>query len=257
MNLKLQIIALYTHLRHEYYRMLRIPLQVFLPSLITTLLYYLIFGKIVGARIGLIDGIDYSLFITPGLVMLAVTTNSYTNTSSSLFSARFHRSVEELLISPMHQYIFLLGYILGGIFRGIIVAIIVLSVAIFFVPIDLKTLPLTMLIVVLYSCVFSLLGFLNGILAKTFDGTSVIPVFIISPLTYLGGLFYATSMLTPFWQKLTIINPMFYMIDMLRHVMIGTNNTNFSVDIIIVLSIIFGITMLVLRQLNKGTGIRN
>lgn len=257
MNIKLQLIALYTHLHHEYSRMTRIPAQIVFPPLLTTLIYFLIFGAVIGKRLGNIEGVDYSTFITPGLVMLGVITNSYMNSSSSLFSARFQRSVEELLISPMTQSIFLLGYILGGIVRGVIVAIIILAVATFFVEINLSRIIPTMGVVILFSSLFALAGFTNGMLVKTFDELSIVPTFILSPLIYLGGVFYSVTMLPIFWQKIAIFNPVFYMIDIMRYAMIGTKTTNnfiFSLSCICLLTI--GMTVLNLYLLKRGVGIR-
>lgn len=256
MNIKLQYIALSTHLRHEITRMFRISLQVFLPSVITTLLYFLIFGAIIGKRVGPIEGISYSLYIAPGLVMIAVITNSYTNVSASLFSARFQRSVEELLISPMHNSIFLLGYVLGGIVRGIIVALLVLLVAALFVDLHLSQLPLTLLIIILFSCLFSLAGFTNGMLAKTFDDVSVVPTFILSPLTYLGGVFYSINMLPPIWHSIALFNPIFYMVDALRYAMVGQKSAHLFPAMIFICSLVLFLIWLNLRFLKRGVGIR-
>src|SRR3990167_1585689 len=256
MKFKIQLIALLTHLNHEYNRMARIPLQVFLPSMITTFIYFLIFGAIIGQRVGTVDGVSYSLFITPGLVMISVITNSYTNTSSSLFSARFQRSVEELLISPMHQSIFLLGYVLGGVIRGVIVAVIVLSVSALFVDLHLKQIPIILLVTALFSSLFSLLGFTNGMLAKTFEEISIIPTFVLSPLTYLGGVFYSIDMLPPFWHKVALLNPIYYMVDILRFAMIGNCCTNIIFSISCIIAFLFAATMLNIIFLKKGIGIR-
>ncbi len=256
MNYKLQLIALYTHIRHEYQRMARIPAQIAFPTLITTLIYFLVFGDIIGKRVGNINGVDYTTFITPGLVMLAVITNSYANSSASLFSARFQGSVEELLISPMSQKIFLLGYVLGGILRGLIVAIIVLAVSTFFVKLNLSNLPSIIAIVILFAALFSLAGFTNGMLAKNFDELSIVPTFILSPLTYLGGVFYSVHMLPSFWAKIATFNPVYYMIDILRYVMIGYNTTNLTVAITCISVITISLLILNIYLLKKGIGIR-
>lgn len=257
MTLKVQLTALYTHLQHEYIRLARIPAQILLPSMITTLIYFLIFGEVIGRRVGNLEGTDYSTFITPGLVMLAVITNSYMNSSSSLFSARFQRSVEELLISPMRQSTFLLGYVLGGVLRGIVVAIVVLAVAMLFVDINVNKLPLTMVIVILFACLFSLAGFTNGMLAKTFDELSIVPTFILSPLTYLGGVFFSIKMLSPFWQTIAHFNPVYYMIDLLRYVMTGHETTNVSIALACICSLIVIMLGLNLYFLKRGIGIRD
>src|SRR3990167_193172 len=187
MTINPQSVALYTLTRRELVRMFRIPSQIFLPSIITTLLYFFIFGAIIGTRIGLIAVHHYNTFIAPGLVMMAVITNAYSNVSSSLFSVRFQKSIEEMLISPMHWSILLLGYTLGGVLRGLIVGALVLFVAYFFADIGLARLPLTFFVIVLVATLFSLAGFLNGMLARTFDEIAFIPTFVLNPLTYLGG----------------------------------------------------------------------
>jgi len=256
MKINLQFTALKTHLQHEVKRMFRISFQVFLPSMITTLLYFLIFGAIIGQRIGDIDGVDYTLYITPGLVMIAVITNSYANVSSSLFSARFQRSVEELLMSPMHHSIFLLGYILGGVVRGVVVAILILFVAAFFVKLQWSHLPLTLLLIILFSSLFSLAGFINGMLAKTFNDIVIVPTFILSPLSYLGGVFYSINMLPPLWRTVSLFNPIYYSIDSLRYAMIGQSTTHFSLAMLFIGGLILFLIGLNLFLLKRGTGIR-
>ena len=169
MTSRQQLIALYTLIRRELVRMFRIASQVFLPPVITTLLYFLIFGTVIGDRIGIIQGISYAAFIAPGLIMMAVITNAYSNVSTSLFSVRFQRSIEEMLVSPMHYSLLLLGYTLSGVLRGVIVAALVYLVAYFFLDVEFSRLPMTLLVVILVAALFSLAGFTNGMLARTFD----------------------------------------------------------------------------------------
>ena len=251
-----QLIGLYTMVRRELIRMFRIASQVFLPPVITTLLYFLIFGAIMGKRIGSVEGVNYTLFIAPGLVMMAVITNAYANVSTSLFSVRFQKSIEEVLISPMHYSLILLGYTLGGILRGVIVATLVFLVAYFFLDIDFKTLPMTLLVVVLVAALFSLAGFTNGMLARNFDDVALVPTFILAPLTYLGGVFYSTGMLPPFWQHITSFNPIFYMVNALRHVMIGQQEVNMVLAMSIICVMLVGLIGLNLVLLKRGTGLR-
>lgn len=251
-----QLIGLYTIVRRELIRMFRIASQVFLPPVITTMLYFLIFGAIMGKRIGLIQGVNYTLFIAPGLVMMAVITNAYTNVSTSLFSVRFQKSIEELLISPMHYSLILLGYTLGGILRGTIVASLVFIVAFFFLDLDFRTLPMTLLIVILVAALFSLAGFTNGMLARNFDDVALVPTFVLAPLTYLGGVFYSTSMLAPVWKHLTYFNPIFYMVNALRHVMIGQEEVNMLLAmslICLMIILLIGVNLVLLK---RGTGLR-
>ncbi len=251
-----QLIGLYTIVRRELIRMFRISSQVFLPPAITTLLYFLIFGAIMGGRIGSIEGVNYTLFIAPGLVMMAVIINAYTNVSGSLFSVRFQKSIEEVLISPMHYSLILLGYTLGGILRGVITAIIVFCIAWLFLDIDFKTLPMTLVIVVLVAALFSLAGFTNGMLARNFDDVALVPTFILTPLTYLGGVFYSTSMLPPIWQHVTEFNPIFYMVNALRHVMMGQQDVNMLLAMSIICGMLVLLIVLNLCLLKKGTGLR-
>ena len=256
MTINLQLIGLYTLVRRELIRMFRIATQVFLPPVITTLLYFLIFGAVMGQRIGPIEGASYMLFIAPGLVMMSVITNAYINVSTSLFSVRFQKSIEELLISPMHDSLILLGYTLGGILRSVIVAILVFLVAYLFLDIDIKSLPMTLVIVVLVAAVFSLAGFTNGMLARSFDDVAIVPTFVLTPLTYLGGVFYSTTMLPPVWQQVSAFNPVLYMVNALRHVMIGQQNVNMTLAMSLICTMLVGLTVLNLVLLKKGVGLR-
>ena len=251
-----QLIALYTLVRREVVRMFRIASQSFLPSIITTLLYFLIFGSVVGQRIGPINGENYTTFIAPGLVMMAVITNAYANVSTSLFSVRFQRSIEEMLVSPMHWSIMLLGYTLGGVLRGLLVAVLVIIVSFFFTDICFSRLPLTLLIVILVSALFSLAGFMNGMLARTFDDVAIVPTFILTPLIYLGGVFYSSAMLPPFWQHLNLFNPIYYMINALRYAMLGTAQINITLAMSIIIILLLALITANCRMIKKGTGLR-
>lgn len=253
----LQLIALYTLIRRECVRMFRIATQVFLPPMITTLLYFLIFGAIIGSRIGMIQGVNYTTFITPGLIMMAVITNAYANVSTSLFSARFQKNIEEMLISPLRPELLLLGYTIGGVLRGVMVAVLVYVVSWFFVDIELKQLPLTLLIVILVAFLFSLAGFTNAVLARNFDDVAIVPTFILAPLTYLGGVFYTTHMLSPFWQTMTFFNPIFYMVNALRQAMIHQHEVKMSLALMIIISFILLLSGINLMLLKKGVGIRS
>jgi len=257
MTVNYQLVSLYTLVRRELLRMFRIFSQVFLPPVITTLLYFLIFGSIIGERVGPIHGVSYSSFIAPGLIMMAVITNAYSNVATSLFSIRFQRNIEEMLVSPMHYSLMLLGFTLGGILRGLIVAILVFLVSAFFVEMDLRHLPLSLLIVTLTAGLFSLAGFTNGILARNFDDVAIVPTFILAPLTYLGGVFYATSMLSAFWQKFLFLNPIFHMVNALRHSMIGQQEINLALSMMIITSMLVFLIILNLILLKKGVGIRD
>jgi ABC-2 type transport system permease protein len=256
MPIKFQFIALYTLVRRELVRMFRIASQVFLPPVITTTLYFLIFGTLIGSRIGDIQGVSYPTFIAPGLIMMSVIVNSYGNVSTSLFSVRFQKSIEEMLISPMHNSLLLLGYVLGGVLRGLIVAILVYFIASMFLTIELNHLPMTLFVVLLVAAVFSLAGFTNAMLARNFDEIMLVPTFILTPLTYLGGVFYSTDMLPPFWQKISMLNPILYMVNALRHAMIGQGEVSMSLAMSIICLMLVTLIVINMIFLNKGIGLR-
>ncbi|MDR3441573.1 MAG: ABC transporter permease [Legionella sp.] len=256
MAIKQQLIALYTLTRRELVRMFRIASQVFLPPVITTTLYFLIFGSLIGPRIGDIHGVSYPIFIAPGLIMMSVIVNSYGNVSTSLFSVRFQKSIEEMLVSPMHNGLLLLGYVLGGVCRGLIVAVLVYIVASLFLTIELSHLPMTLLVVLLVSAVFSLAGFTNAMVARNFDDIMIVPTFVLTPLTYLGGVFYSTSMLPEFWQKVSWLNPILYMVNALRQAMIGQSEVSMSVSISIISFMLLLLIVLNMVLLKKGVGLR-
>lgn len=257
MPINQQLIALYTLIRRELVRMFRIASQVFLPPVITTLLYFLIFGTVIGDRVGPIDGLSYAAFIAPGLIIMTVITNAYANVSTSLFSARFQKNIEEMLVSPMHYSLMLLGYTLSGILRGVIVAGLVFFISYFFVDIELTHLPLTLLVVILVAALFSLAGFTNGMLAQTYDDVALVPTFVLAPMTYLGGVFYTTNMLPPLWQKVCYFNPIFYMVNALRQVMVGNQETNMVLAMSIICILLSGLIILNLILLKKGIGLRD
>lgn len=257
MTTKQQLIALYTLVRREIVRMFRIASQVFLPPIITTGLYFLIFGTLIGTRIGQIQGIDYTMFIAPGLIMMSVITNAYGNVSTSLYSLRFQKSIEEILVSPMHNSLLLLGYVIGGIVRGLMVALLVFLVSSFFIKLEFNHLPLTMLVVLLVSALFSLAGFTNAILARNFDDVMLVPTFILTPLTYLGGVFYSISMLPPFWQTVSQFNPVVYMINAMRHAMIGQGEVNMTLSMSVICGMVALLIVLNMILLKKGVGLRD
>lgn len=256
-NFRIQAIALYTVVHHEMARMFRISVQSFLPSIITTLLYFSIFGAILGQQMREIEGLAYSTFIAPGLIMIAIINNAYANTSSSLFTARFQRSIEEVLVSPIHSSLILIGYTLGGILRALLVAMLVLGVATYYIDISLARLPATFGVIMLIACLFSLAGYTNGMLAKTYDSVMVVPTFILSPLTYLGGVFYSISMLPTFWQHMVLLNPIFYMVELLRYVMLNHPSQHVGAALIVLCLLNVGVFGLNVCLMQRGTGIRD
>lgn len=240
MTFKELAIMYYTILRREMVRVLRIWPQTLLPSVITLSLYFLIFGKVVGGKIGLIDGVSYMQFITPGLIIMAVITNAYGNVVSSFFGARFSRAIEELLVSPANNHIVIIGYVSGGILRGFTVGILVSIVAYFFggfTP-TIHNVPLVLLGFIFCAALFSLGGLLNAIFSQKFDDTTIFPTFILTPLIYLGGIFYTLNALPGIWQDIARCNPLFYIVDFVRYGFLGTS----SVDPYIAFGAIIGFT---------------
>jgi len=253
------IVALKTIARREVMRILRIWGQTLVPPAITMTLYFLIFGKLIGSRIGNMGGIDYMDFIVPGLVMMAVIQNAYGNISSSFFGAKFGRHVEELLVSPMPNWVILLGYVAGGVLRGLMVGIIVLAIAMCFTHVRVPH-PFVMISTVLLGAtIFSLAGFVNAVYAKKFDDIAIIPTFILTPLTYLGGVFYSVRVLPEWAQNATHANPIFYMVNAFRYGLLGDQAsdlplwTSFGVMFFFVLAL----GWLGLRLLTKGVGLRS
>ncbi|KAA8735003.1 ABC transporter permease [Acinetobacter qingfengensis] len=249
-------IAFFTLLRKEVRRFLRIWPQTLLPPAITMSLYFIIFGNLVGSRIGEMEGYSYMQFIVPGLIMMAVITNSYNNVCSSFFSAKFQRSIEELITSPVPHHIILLGYIMGGVIRGLCVGLIVTVMSLFFTHLELHNLFVTVYTVTVTAMLFSIGGFINAVYARSFDDISIIPTFILTPLTYLGGVFYAISSLSPFWQNLSLINPIVYMVNAFRYGILGHSDVNVWVSLAIISAACFLMYAIAYYLLSRGTGMR-
>ncbi|KGE03455.1 ABC transporter permease [Pseudohaliea rubra] len=226
MSLREQYIALMTLLRKEIRRFLRIWPQTLLPSAITMSLYFVIFGSLIGSRIGEMGGFRYMEFVVPGLIMMAIVTNSYSNVVSSFFGSKFNHSVEELLVSPTPNYVILLGFLLGGIARGLLVAIIVTAVSLFFTRLPIYNIGIVMLVVLFTSTLFALAGFINGVYANNFDDISIIPTFVLTPLTYLGGVFYSLDLLPEFWANVSKLNPLVYVVNAFRYGVLGVSDVN-------------------------------
>lgn len=217
MPLKLIWIPLWTILYKEMHRVFRLWMQTLLPSVMTTSLYYLIFGHVIGARVGLVSGYSYGVFIAPGLIMMQIIMSAYSGTVSAFFHAKFQRSIEEILVSSTTYFVMLLGFVLGGVIRGLLVGLLVILLTRIFVPMPLYSLAYVVLSAVLAAFIFSLLGLINGIFAKTFDDIAFIPTFFLTPLTYLGGVFYAVTQLPGFWRVLSHFNPIFYLVGTFRY----------------------------------------
>lgn len=256
MNASANFIAFQTIFIKEVRRFMRIWPQTLLPPAITMVLYFIIFGNLIGSRIGKMGGYDYMQFIVPGLIMMSVITNSYGNVVSSFFSIKFQRSIEELLVSPVPNYVILLGFIFGGMVRGILVGFTVTLLSLFFTKLSIDNLLITVCVVFLTSAVFAIAGFINAIFATKFDDVSIVPTFVLTPLTYLGGVFYSIQMLPEFWQSVSMANPILYMVNAFRYGILGTSDVSiiFSLSMICVFVVAFFTFALIL--LNKGVGIR-
>ncbi|WP_019616457.1 ABC transporter permease [Psychromonas ossibalaenae] len=241
----------------EINRFLRIWIQTLVPPAITMTLYFVIFGNLIGKRIGEMGGFDYMSFIVPGLIMMSVITNSYSNVASSFFSAKFQRNVEELLVAPVPNYIIIWGYIGGGVARGLMVGFIVTCVSLFFVDLQIFNIFVLLLSVLCTSILFSIGGLLNAIFARTFDDISIIPTFVLTPLTYLGGVFYSISLLPDFWQGVSHFNPVFYMINAFRYGFLGIADVSLVWSFSIIGLFIVVLYSIVALLLKKGIGTRS
>jgi len=250
-------VALKSILIKEMSRFLRIWVQTLVPPVITMSLYFVIFGNLIGSRIGEMNGFSYISFIVPGLIMMSVITNSYSNVASSFYSAKFQRNIEELLVAPVPNYVIIWGYIGGGVIRGLMVGFLVTCVSLFFVKLQIANLLILILSVILTAVLFSIGGLLNAIFARTFDDISIIPTFVLTPLTYLGGVFYSISLLPPFWQGVSHFNPVFYMINAFRYGFLGVADVSLFWSFSVIIAFIIMLYSLVTVLLTKGVGIRS
>ncbi len=252
-----QLIALQTILIKETLRFLRIWIQTILPPAVTTALYFIIFGKLIGAQLGPVEGLSYTQFIAPGLIMMAVITNAYSNVVSSFFSAKFQRHIEEMLVSPLPNFIIVLGFVGGGLARGMVVGLAVIITSLFFADLHWQHPFITFAVIVLTAVLFALAGLINGIYAKSFDDISVVPTFVLTPLIYLGGIFYSIQMLPPFWQDVSRLNPILYMINAFRFGILGVSDIDIRLAFAIILLFIAVLFSFSLWLLHRGTGIRS
>lgn len=226
MNTSALWVSFSTIIRREVRRFTRIWPQTLVPPVITMSLYFVIFGSLIGKRIGTMGGFPYMEFVVPGLIMMAVITNSYANVVSSFYSAKFQRNIEELLVSPTPNWVVLAGYVLGGVARGLIVGLVVTVIALLFTRLSVQHIGITVSIVFLTAVLFSLAGFINAVFANSFDDISIIPTFVLTPLTYLGGVFYSMELLSPLWQGLSKLNPILYMVNAFRYGVLGVSDIN-------------------------------
>jgi ABC-2 type transport system permease protein len=245
-----------TIVRKEITRILRIWGQTVVPPAITMTLYFIIFGNLIGRRIGEMGGFDYMQFIVPGLVMMSVITNSYGNMVSSFFGAKFGRHIEELLISPLPSWVILAGYVTGALARGLMVGTVVILVSLFFTRLDVQHPLITVSVLVLTSVVFAMAGMVNAIFAQKFDDIAIIPTFVLTPLTYLGGVFYSISLLPEFWQKVSAFNPILYMVNGFRYGILGVSDVSLVRAYVIISMFVVVLATVCLTLLHRGKGLR-
>ncbi len=257
MNAHDLFIAFWTIVRREVRRFTRIWAQTLLPPAITMTLYFIIFGNLIGSRIGEMGGFDYMEYIVPGLIMMSVITNSYSNVVSSFYSTKFQRNIEELLVSPVPNWVILSGFVLGGVVRGLGVGFIVTLLSLFFTDLQVQNLFVTIAIVFLTSVLFALGGFINAVFANSFDDISIIPTFVLTPLTYLGGVFYSIQLLPEFWQGVSQLNPILYMVNTFRYGILGVSDINIGFAFMMILLFIGGLFSYALYLLQNGKGIRS
>ncbi len=250
------LIALQTIVIREVLRFSRIWIQTVLPAAITMSLYFVIFGQLIGSQIGDIHGVSYMDYIVPGLIMMAVINNAYSNVVASFYSAKLQRYIEEMLIAPIPNVIILLGFIIGGVMRGIIVGLVVTVVAFFFTTLHIQHIGVMLGVTLLTAILFSIGGLINGIYAKSFDDVALIPTFVLTPLTYLGGIFYSTDMLPAFWQTVSHLNPILYMVNAFRYSLLGISDVNLIFAFGMMLFCVVVLFIISLQLLNRGVGIR-
>lgn len=250
-------IALKSIWRKEVTRFLRIWIQTLIPPVITMSLYFIIFGNLIGSRVGDMGGFSYMAFIVPGLIMMSVITNSYTNVCSSFFSAKFQRNIEEILVAPVPTHIIIWGYVGGGVMRGLLTGVLVTVVSLFFVRYEVHSWTFVVFTLLLTSILFSLAGLLNAVFAKSFDDISIIPTFVLTPLTYLGGVFYSITMLPTFWQWVSKLNPIVYMINGFRYGFLGISDVSLVITFSMLILFVSILYFIAWRIIESGRGLRS
>ena len=249
--------SFYTLIRKDVVRMIRIWPQTFLPSVVTSTLYFLIFGAFLGSKIGDVHGVPYIMFVVPGLIMLAVVTNAYANTSFVMFSAKFfNRNIDEVLVSPTPPWLLVAGFVTGGVVRGVAIGILVLGVSLFFTVLVIHNAFIILLFLILTSLVFALAGLVNGVYAKSIDGINIVPTFVLTPLVYLGGVFYSAESLPGFWGTLTKFDPVFYIVNGFRYGFLGTSDVSiwFSTGLLCALALV--LLAIAIYLIRTGLGLR-
>ena len=257
MQNRINLIALKSILHKEVHRFMRIWVQTLVPPAITISLYFIIFGSLIGSRIGQMGGFDYMTFIVPGLIMMSVITNSYSNVASSFFSAKWQRNVEEMLVAPVPNWVIVAGYVGGGMARGMLVGLIVTIIAMFFTEIQIHNIWVILITVSLTAAVFSLGGLINAVFAGSFDDISIIPTFVLTPLTYLGGVFYSLSLLPEFWQGVSKLNPIVYMVSAFRYGFLGYQDVSLTTSFTVIGIFIISLYAIAMTLISKGIGLRS
>jgi len=252
-----QFTAYLTMLRNDFVRIIRIWSQTLLPPVVTTSLYFIVFGTFIGSQLAPIHGLQYIQFIVPGLIMMSVITSSYMNTVSTFYFAKWTHTLDEILVSPMPNWLVVAGFVSGGVMRGLLVGVLVAVVGLFFTHLTIFNLAALILALVLTSILFSLAGLINGALAKSFDGISIVPTFVLTPLTYLGGIFYSIQQFPPFWQKVSLFNPILYMVNAFRWGFFGISDINIGTCFAVLLGFIALFIGVVLFFFRRGIGVKN
>jgi ABC-2 type transport system permease protein len=250
-------VAYMTIINSELRRMVRLWKQTILPSAVTTALYFVIFGAFIGSQVGDIGDFTYMQFIVPGLVMMAVITNAFQQTVSGFFFQKFTKSIEEMLVSPMPAWVMLSGFVTAGIVRGLVVGLVVLLLSLFFAHLSIYSFLITAIFIILTACLFSLGGLLNSLYAKTFDQIAIIPTFVLTPLTYLGGVFYSITVLPPFWQIVSKANPILYMVDGFRYGFLGIMDINVWISFGVLVAFNIGFVVALIYLFKRGAGLKN
>ncbi len=249
-------VSFYTIVRKELVRMFRIWTQTFLPPVITTVLYFVIFGKFIGSQIAPIGGVTYMQFIVPGLVMMSVIMQSFMNAAFTFYMAKFQRTLEEVSVSPTPYLIVILGHVSAAVIRGMLSAILILGVALFFTDLTLHSFFITFIFIFLSSVLFALAGLTNGVFANSFDTVQIFPTFVLTPLTYLGGVFYSLSMLPTIWQQISLFNPIVYMISGFRYGLLGVSDVNVWVSFSILMALVVAMIGINWWIFKTGKGLR-
>ena len=256
MTPKKQLIGYYTMMRAEFVRIIRIWSQTLLPPVVTTTLYFVVFGKFIGSQLQPIDGFSYIQFIVPGLIMMSVITSSYMNTVSTFYFAKWTRTLDEILVSPMPNWVVILGFVSGGVLRGLLVGILVLIVSLFFTHLVIFNAFILVSALVLTSVLFSLGGLINGVFAKGFDGISIVPTFVLTPLTYLGGIFFSIQQFSQFWQQVALFNPILYMINAFRYGFLGISDISIALCFTVLIGLVVLFTGTAMWLFRKGIGLK-